>query len=372
MRILHVLAPAPFGGLESVVEALAAEQTCAGHEVHVAAVLEPDGTTHPMLRALQANGVYASAVRVGARAYRRERALVRETCARLRPAVVHTHGYRTDVLHGPVARALGIPTVSTAHGFIGGDWKNRIYEHLQRRAYRHCSAVVAVSRPMAAYLVRRGVPAGRVHCIPNAWADATPFVERADARVALGIHPATYCIGFVGRLSREKGPDVFVEALARVNPAVTALVIGDGRMRDALELRTRQLGISGTVRFAGSVENAGRFMKAFDAVVLSSRTEGTPVVLLEAMAAGVPVVATTVGGIPDAVSQLEAWLVPPEDPPALAAALREIIADPDAARTLAARATQRLRAEFGAGAWVERYDDVYRACGAAPRLAASA
>lgn len=106
---------------------------------------------------------------------------------------------------------------------------------------------------------------------------------------------------------------------------------------------------------------AERLFRAFDALVLSSRTEGTPIVLFEAMAAGVPIVATRVGGVPDMLSPREAELVPSGDPAALAAAIRGIHRDPGAAAAKARVARERLCREFQAEPWIERYEAVYRA-----------
>ena len=219
IRILHVLAPAPFGGLERVVESLATEQTRAGNELHVAAVLDEGVTDHPLLRTLQQRNVHAHALEVPARAYRYEREQVRALCTRITPDVVHTHGYRTDVLHTPVARELGIPAVSTSHGFIGGGLKNRVFEHLQRRAFRRCDAVVAVSRPMASMLLASGIPKSRLHVVPNAWTASVKFLSRDDARAQLGISDDDVCVGFIGRIGIEKGPDVFIDAIARLRDA---------------------------------------------------------------------------------------------------------------------------------------------------------
>ncbi len=369
-RILHVLAPAPFGGLERVVEALAAEQSRAGDDVHVATILDEGAADHPVLRALAGRGLHTHALTVPSRAYRYEQSLVRSLCMHLHPDVVHTHGYRTDVLHGAVARGLGIPAVSTSHGFIGGGWKNRVFEHMQRRAYRRCDAVVAVSRPMASMLLTAGVPRARLHVIPNAWTNSVQFLPPSEARAVLGIDPDEPTVGFIGRISPEKGPDTFVESLVALRGSARAVIVGDGRLRARLQHRARALGLDDMVTWTGALDGAGRLIRAFDAFVLSSRTEGTPVVLLEAMAAGVPVIATRVGGVPGVVSNREAILVPPDDPAALAAAVRDALSHPEAAAWRAERALERLRSRFAAERWRERYRDVYRAAGA--RAAGSA
>lgn len=368
-RITHLCAPAPFGGLEQVVASLSAAQAEAGHDVHVGLVLDLDAPGPPALRALAETPVEVHRVHLPARAYLRERRFVRGLCEGVRPDVVHTHGYRSDVLHGPVARSLGLPTVTTVHGFTGGGWKNRLYETLQRRAFRRCDAVVAVSRPLAVELADSGVPEERLHTIPNAWTRPVEFLEGAEARRVLDVPADAFSIGFVGRIDRVKGADVFVEAVGRVEDPVTAVLIGTGPSRPELMERARALGMSGRIRWPGSVDRAARLMKAFDLLVLSSRSEGTPMVLLEAMAAGVPLAATVVGGVPDVVGEGEATLVPPEDPGALADAIRGIMEDPEGAARRARRARERLRCEFGADRWLERYDHVYRTCGAAREAA---
>jgi len=223
--------------------------------------------------------------------------------------------------------------------------------------------VVAVSRPLQLRLVQSGVPLERVHVVPNAWSRGAPALERADARRALGLAPDAFVVGWVGRLSPEKGPDVLLEALEQVSdlPVCTSF-IGEGPARRQLEARARRLHPDGEgrVRWHGAVRDAGRLFTAFDLFVLSSRTEGSPIVLFEAMAAGVPVIATTVGGVPDTVSTEEAVLVPPEHAAALAAAIRAAYRTPEVARARAARARERLHREFAPQPWAERYERIYR------------
>lgn len=361
MRILHLLVPAPYGGLESVVRTLSAAQVTAGHVV-AAGLVAPNGIATPLRDELEAAGVDATRLPVGGRSYLRERREVGRLCRRIQPDVVHTHGYRSDVLHGPMGRRQGIPTVSTVHGFTGGDGRNRLYERLQLRALRRSDAVVAVSAPLVDRLAAAGVPRERIWLCRNAGATVEPL-PRADARARLGLGaggPAR--IGWIGRLSREKGADVLLEAMPALADRDVALsIIGDGPERAALEARVAERGLTERVRWHGPVPNAAAHLGAFDVVVLSSRTEGTPMVLLEAMAAGVPVVATRVGGVPDVVSDAEALLVESEDPGALAAAIRRVLDEPEATARRAGAARARARDEHGVAAWVERHDRIYGA-----------
>ena len=361
--ILHVTAPGRVGGLERVVEALASGHARAGHAVHVVAVIEDASVAQPFLRALGTGGVMAHPVVLPSRAYLRERAAVRALCRRIAPSVVHTHGYRADVATSGVARRLGIPTVTTVHGFTGGSRRNRLYETLQLRAFRRFDAVVAVSRPLAGLLAARGVPERRLRLIVNAWSGDRPIEHRATARARLGLADSGFQVGWLGRLTREKGADVLLEAVPSLPPGSQVSFIGEGRERAALEARAAEIGASTAVRWHGAIDDGGSLLGAFDVFVLSSRTEGTTIVLFEAIAAGVSVVATRVGGVPDVLSDDDALLVSAENPRALAAAIRQVRDDPDAARRRADLARHRLLRCFAAEPWLAEYERLYREIG---------
>ena len=363
--MLHVIAPGDVGGAERVVHTLATGQHRAGHRVAVATVLGNGADRQLFLAPLDQAGVETMTLRISPRAYGRERAAIVELCRRLRPDVVHTHGYHVDVVDAGAARRAGVPTVTTVHGFTGGDFKNWIYERLQRRAFRRFDAVVAVSRPLARDLERTGVPSARLHIVPNAWPahDPPPF-GRNQAREQLEVPEGRFHVGWVGRLTREKGLDVLLAALRLLEdvPLVVS-VVGDGRQRSHLQGEAARLGVGDRVRWLGTVAEAGRLFAAFDVFALSSRTEGTPIVLFEAMAAEAPIVATAVGGVPDVVTPREALLVAAEDPAGLAQAIRSVFTNPAAAGDRARRARARLASEFAPAPWLERYEAIYRSLG---------
>jgi glycosyltransferase involved in cell wall biosynthesis len=152
-----------------------------------------------------------------------------------------------------------------------------------------------------------------------------------------------------------------LEALALADDTWQLSVIGDGPEADSLRKQAERLGIESRITWHGVVEDAGTLLSAFDAFVLSSRTEGTPITLLEAMDAGVPIVATTVGGIPDVVTPAHAILVPPEQPASIARALADLLANPRAASERSALATERVRRSFSQAAWVDAVNGVYAA-----------
>jgi len=361
--ILHLCAPAHVGGLERVIQGLAGGQRQAGHEVRVVAVIEPDADVSAFVEPLRAEGVDVEIVVLPGRAYLREVRRIRALLEQRRPDILHTHGYRPDLLHGWSGRRAGVATVSTLHGSSRMGGASAVFEWIQERALGRFDAVVAVSHPLVDVLAERGVPRDRIHVVANAWTPSENPLDRSSARRDLEMSDDRRWIGWVGRLIPVKGCDVFLRALAEVEASGwRACIIGDGPERAGLETLADQLGLGDRVRFAGMIPDASRLFSSLDLFVLSSRSEGTPMVLLEAMGAGIPVVATAVGGVPDVLRPPEeGWLVPPEDPGALALAIEEALAD-DSYRTKVAHSGRtRVRRDFDRDAWIRRHDAVYRA-----------
>jgi glycosyltransferase involved in cell wall biosynthesis len=361
--VLHLVAPADFGGLESVMLTLCRGQLDGGHRVTVASFIDPGRADHPFVAALEAAAIPSRTIYVPTRGYLAERRAVREMVMELRPDVVHTHGYRPDVVDSGVARRMGVATCTTVHGFASTGPRGKLYEWLQRLWFRRFDAVVAVSEKLRSDLVAGGLAPDRVHLLRNAWQPARPGLSRDEARSALGLDPEARVAGWVGRLSAEKGPEVAIEALAACgDPNVTLSVIGSGPQEERLRALAARRNVASRVRWHGVVPDAGSHLAAFDALLLTSWTEGTPIVLLEAMAAEVPVVTTAVGGVPDVVSDREAVLVDAGDAAAVGRALNAVFADPDGARRRAHAARARLTEDFAVAPWVARYAEVYAAC----------
>jgi glycosyltransferase involved in cell wall biosynthesis len=246
------------------------------------------------------------------------------------------------------------------HGFTGGGRKNQLNEWVQEFALRRADAVIAVSRQIMVRLVNAGVHPAKVRWIPNGFAAAEDSLTRSNARHLLGIPDNGLVIGWVGRLSSEKGADVMLDALALCDQSWRLSIVGDGRERNRLRKRASDLGIAERVIWHGLVPKAGGLLTAFDVFVLSSRTEGTPIALLEAMHAGVPIVAARVGGVPDVVTEADAILVPAEQPIMIAQALAEIRRDASAARQRSMHAREKVVRSFGSAAWVAAVDAAYR------------
>ncbi len=361
LTIMHVAAPGEVGGLESVLLALATGHQQRGQRMHVAAVVEPSCSPRSFLTAARESGAAVSILPVERRAYRKERRLFRELCREVNPDIVHTHGCRADVVDAPVAKSLNIPIVTTLHGSSRLGGVTHFYEWVELLALRRFDAVIAVSRPLVASLSGLWVAPRRLHLIPNAWSGINGHFDRSAARRALGIPDSATVIGWVGRLIPVKAASLLLDAVARIRDrSFRVCIVGDGPERLALEARSAQLGLAETVTFHGNIPGMARLFPAFDLFAMTSTTEGTPMVLFGAIAAGVPVVVTRVGGIPDVVTEREGLLVESGDKEGMAAAISSSLADPEAAARRAQAARQRLERVFSNEEWLRRHENLYR------------
>jgi glycosyltransferase involved in cell wall biosynthesis len=292
-------------------------------------------------------------VLAGGRAVRDLRALLSARRIRL----VHAHGSRGALYAGLAARRSRVPVI----------WHVRIVDRdpwLDGLLLRMSSAVVANSAAAAGRFRGRSGAATKVQVVPNG-VDLERFGPGAAAGLTKTLAPPAggAVVVYIGRLERGKGPDLFLEAARvaqRTLPQARFLLVGDGPMRAALEADARAADVRAT--FVGHQADPRPFLGMAAAVVVPSRQEAFGRVLIEAMAAEVPVVATRVGGIPEVcVDGRTGLLVPPEDPGALAEAIVSTLTDPDATRARVRAAAADVRARFTLAAHVERIQQLYDA-----------
>lgn len=235
--------------------------------------------------------------------------------------------------------------------------------------YRRYSRVVAVSEQVRGALLS-WLPAlrGKVVVVPNGIAVQgfdLPASALSRVEAELGVRPVDRVVLFAGRLTKAKGVDVLLTALSQVSesvPSLRALIAGTGPEMESLQRQAVAQSIDNVVEFLGHRQDVPILMSIADLVVLSSRWEGLPMVLLEAMAARTPVVATTVGGVPELLGHNEnAWLVPPEDPLALAQGIEHLLGSPDLCERLGTNAFDKVRAQYSTETATKRLLNVYRA-----------
>jgi glycosyltransferase involved in cell wall biosynthesis len=281
---------------------------------------------------------------------------------RLRADVLLTSGYKPDLIGWRAARAAGIPVIGIAHGWTGVTWKVRLYEWLDTAALAWMDACVCVSAATEKRARRWGVRNTTVirNAIdPEPWSRPRP--EAREAVLSLFPQRPALVVGAVSRLSPEKGPDVLIDAAALFCKSHDAglVIFGKGPMEEKLRARIARLGLEKRAVLGGFCPEIERLLPGMDLFAQSSHTEGLPVAVLEAQAAGVPVVATAVGGTPEVVEDgRTGWLAPPADPAALARKIGEALSSGELRRSMAEEARARVLREHTFEAQADRYEEL--------------
>ena len=305
------------------------------------------------------------------RAAARLAAIARE----FRPDIVHTHTAKAGFLGRGGARIGAHPPPIIVHTFHGhvlegyfGPTKSFAYRRAERALARLSDCLIGVSAATVADLVRLGVASPSKFRVIEIGLELGPFLAvngrgHGLLRREVDADDEDVLVAYVGRLVPIKRVDLLIQAvkLASANgPRIRLAVIGDGNSRAELESLTDALGVREQVRFLGYRLDVSELLADADMAALSSANEGIPVSLVEAGAAGRPIVATAVGGVPDVVPADGGRLVSPNDPAALAAALRELaIAGPDVRARIGERARRHVRERFSAHRLLREISDLY-------------
>jgi glycosyltransferase involved in cell wall biosynthesis len=366
-RRLHVHAlidSLGWGGAELLLGDFATAAPGVGIDLSVGFLSDRNGS--PAADRLRRSGVDPIHVRVTGLIHPRDLGAVRRHLSDLRPDVLHTHLGYSDFLGGIAARSLGIPAVSTVHvmGWDRGELRNHakvaLISHVRRR---YMKRVVAVSEPARQWL------------LDNRWARHDQLVTVRNGAVAiarpgtgiriraeLGFGREHLVVGMLSVLRPEKGHDLAARAVALLRerfPSLRLIVVGDGPSRTEVARALAPLGDAAAM--TGHREDVMEVLDAFDVLLHPSRIDAFPTSLLQAMAAGVPVVASRIGGIPEAVLPGETGLLvdSPPTPDDVATALASLLADPVIRRGMGQRAREHFQNEFTAERWAGRMRELY-------------
>jgi glycosyltransferase involved in cell wall biosynthesis len=376
MRTAPVIAEGLFtfqiGGSERVGADLALEFKRRGYRVFCFAFHDSDG---PMRVQLEAAGIRCLDMN-----YARCRGVFRRVIylwkfwrmlRRERVSALHVHHTAALILCGIPARLAGVRVVMTEHAL---QWRERgpRYHRPAQRYCRYATEITVVDPAQADYFrTELALPRDRVHYVAN----GVRVADRTDERVrqmrqGLGIAPDVFAFFYVGRLDPIKDLGTLLEAFAALPAEVMSrsrlYLVGDGTERAMLEAKREALGLAERLVFLGVRNDIAAVLMAADAVVMSSRSEGLPMVLLEAMAAGVPCVATAVGGIPQLLGTDRGLIVPARDSAALASAMTAVAGSAELRSRFVTKAMQHLRQNHELDAIADRYLELL---GLAPRVA---
>jgi len=366
LRVLHVIDALRIGGAEQLLAAMVRELAASGRTANAVCAFSRDAAHPALVAEVRRHAEVVELVPVDRLYDPRLLGAVVRLARRFGADVLHSHLPAANVNARLAALLLRRPHVATLHTMPGPTSEDsRVRQLADGRTARLSSRIVApTSEIAAAYGARHGLPPEAFEVIFSAPAARPPDPAAVPAvRAALLDGHEGPLVVCVARLKPEKALDALVRAAAALrprHPGLRVAIAGDGPEASGLRALRDELGAGGTVELLGAREDVGAVLAAADAFCLPSRYEGLPLSLLEAMQAGLPCVATTVGGIPDVVEdERDGLLVPPSDDAALIAALDRVLGDPALRARLGAAAAEHVERTCAPAAVAARYADLY-------------
>jgi glycosyltransferase involved in cell wall biosynthesis len=294
-------------------------------------------------------------------------ASLRQICARHEADIVQTHSIKSHFLVS-LLREKTFRWIAFHHGYTSEGLKIHIYNQFDKWSLRACDCVVTVCTEFACRLARRGIRQDRIFVVPNS-VKPDFFCPNAilsqETRQRLLIADDDLVILAIGRLSPEKGHRFLIEAIAKITSwapqlKIKALIAGEGPMEKTLRAQIAKRGLEKCIRLLGQCSDVRPLFSIADLFVLPSLSEGSPNALLESMAASVPIVATSVGGVAEIVLHGEsATLVPPANADLLGKSILELLTDRSRAKQLANAALERARLVFSPTSYNDRILNIY-------------
>jgi glycosyltransferase involved in cell wall biosynthesis len=364
MKILHLLSSGGYYGKENVVVNLCSALEKLGCAGEVGAFLNSQAPNDAVVSRARREGLTARSFACHGRVDPRAVRTIREHIVSQQIDLVHTHDYKADLYGYLAARWARRQVFATCHLWFCPSLQDRFYAGLDRQVLKHFDGVIGVSPPIGMTLHNSHVPQSKIAVIANG-IDFSPFLGVEDA-LADREFGSDFAIGIVGRLVRQKGhPILFAAARAILEkyPGAKFVLVGDGPDRKQLEVLARELGITGSVYFAGFRDDVARVYAGLDLMVMPSLDEGLPMTLLEAMAAKRAVIASAVGAVPEVIEHGEnGLLVEPGSADDLGQAMLLLLSDAPLRHRLAENARQSV-SRFSSDRMARNYLDFYQRMG---------
>ncbi|MFH1701754.1 MAG: glycosyltransferase [Candidatus Zixiibacteriota bacterium] len=365
--IMHVIAAMEIAGAEKVLLNLIDRKNHCPFEMRVTSFVRgSDGTGTKFLKSIAATDTIVDRIPMYRRWDMRDVKALMRIIKRHNISLIHTHGYKSDIVGVLASKLTGVPIVATSHGFTSADQKLKRNERLDRFVLRFTHKVICVSDGVFNSLASSGIDEDKLTLIPNA-IDFEYFSKPPDKnfRESWGLSSDKIIIGTAGRLSPEKAHPDLVKALAALPEDILnkccLVIAGEGLEKDKILKAAEEHGVANKLLVPGYVNDMRSFFKSIDIFCLSSLAEGTPLTALEAAASGIPLVLTSVGGSTALIDDDgDGLLVESSAPDQLADALSKLIANEQLRHQFADAAFDKLKVKYDVDCWSERYFDIYR------------
>lgn len=366
-RVLHVQRGLPFHeGSSTYVLTLLKHLPRDRYEVLLALLTKPQWGPAPLGVDAEAAGIPVYRVEAREKFSMQNLTQVLGVLRKERVDLVHIHGYKSLATALPAAKFQRLPIVASTHGWTKASAKAIAYESLERGLLRHCHLITVGSEALRADLIARGFRDDHVRVVYNA-IDVerfrAPTSDRALVRKELKIDDGATLVGAVGRLSREKGHRHLIAALADLvplRPDVKVVIVGEGTERKSLETLAWQYGVARNLVLLDTWEDIAALYRSLDLFVLPSLAESLPMVILEAAAAGAPIIASDIGGVGEVIADgRTGLLVGPGDPTDLARKILWALDHPAEMRAYAETAQAEVSRRFDADTMARAMADVY-------------
>lgn len=361
MKVLHIISSSGMYGAEAVILNLSRVLKERGHKSLLAAFSNASNPNLQLYEKARAEGIESYVIPCSGQVDRSAIIAIRQLALRTGAEIAHSHNFKSDVYLYLALRRTHIPYVATCHTWYDTDFLVTMYGRIDRLVLRCFPRVVAVSREVRQRLLNAGVHAQRIRDVRNG-IDLRPFANAQPSLTDLKSGGALL-VGLIGRLTWEKGVDVFVDAAACVLHEFSEarfVIVGEGPYRERLERSIQRKNLGEHVLLLGRREDMPGVYASLDIMASASRQEGLPMAILEGMATGRPLVATTVGEVPTiVVNGRTGILVPPENPDKLAAGILELLRDPAKRSAMGAAGRQLIRDEYSAERMTADYLQVY-------------
>ncbi len=364
-KVLHLIASPKIGGAEKLLLTVADNIDAERFDVSIAVFIDSRKKHNAFFDEAKGCKVRLYPVDIKGPYDVRQLIQIYRIIATFKPDVIHTHGYKTNILGFLMARCFMIPIIATVHGWLHSTRRTtQLYNRVNLFLLRRFDQVIAVSCQIETVLLQLNVSTSRLITLRNVPAAPKRFEINTAALVErFSLDPKARYVGFVGRLEPVKGGEFLISAAVKVlerYPNVQFLIAGEGSELSRLEAMVAEVGLSRRVRFLGFLARPGDIFQLLDLYVLPSLDEGIPLSLLEAMAAEVPVVASSVGGVPEVIEDgINGLLVPPGETELLAEAICHALNDRAGGVQRIEAARKTIDEKFNILSWIESLQALY-------------